>query len=251
MRPYNHIEAELKDLDSGLPYVPGMPYDVPAGYFDRLPALMLLRVKQLDSTMGGELGHLSALLASLPKKVPFTAPSNYFADLIPVALSVVHSADQSAADELAAISPLLGSLNKQVPYAVPAGYFEKQITTVDAPVVSIQRRSRRWTRYAVAASVIAMICFAGLQLVKKATDVEGLSLVKYEKKLNREIRKTSDKDLNEFLQNTGVSVEATETAKVNPAEVKELLKDVPDQELNDFLEQTAVNVSDAEPSLMN
>ena len=86
------------------------------------------------------------------------------------------------------------------------------------------------------------------------TNNPAKALVKFEKKLNKEIKKTSDKELDEFIQQFSDAGLNGEEKVHNQAdsEVKELLKDVSETELKEFLEETSETETKAdEPSLMN
>jgi hypothetical protein len=63
------------------------------------------------------------------------------------------------------------------------------------------------------------------------------SLAKFEKKLDKEIKKASDKELIEFAELTGTSKDIA--FNDTKEDVKELLKDVPAAELQEFLEEIA------------
>lgn len=97
--------------------------------------------------------------------------------------------------------------------------------------------------------MIATIAF--IKLGQKENP-EGQSLAKYEKTLNKEIKKMSDKELDDFLQYTDAGLDGSENVKVNPdEEIKELLKDVTEDELKEFLEETSDAEPDSETSMMN
>ena len=87
MAPKKDILQELNDIAPGLANIgTAMPYNVPAGYFDELPGLILMRIKTMHATPGEELQMLSPLLGGLKKEMPFKVPEGYFESLTPAQL---------------------------------------------------------------------------------------------------------------------------------------------------------------------
>jgi hypothetical protein len=241
---------ELNHLSRSLTSIHGqMPYTVPAGYFEGLAEQVLRRIKAMEAaTVSEELSELSPLLAGLSKKMPYSVPVDYFEQL--------HT-EESAATELASISPLLSGLKKEMPYSVPAGYFEDLVDSVAKKAVKKETKviaitSRKWFRYAAAAVMVGVI--ATLAFLKFGNDEPKASqpLAKFEKNLNKEIKKMSEKELNDFLQYSAAGLDGTENVKIdNIDDAKELLKDVSESEMKTFLEETADVEPDAEPVMMN
>ena len=91
------------------------PYQVPQGYFESLPGLLLDLVKQNVS------------VSTLPvTSTPFDVPQGYFENFADSMLSKVRALESgSASEEIAALSPLLQKLNRNNLYSVPEGYFEE------------------------------------------------------------------------------------------------------------------------------
>lgn len=240
---------ELNHLSSSLAGHAQMPYTIPAGYFEGLAEQVLRRIRAMEAaTANEELNELSPLLAGLSKKMPYSVPADYFDQL--------HT-EESAAAELASISPLLSGLKKEMPYTVPAGYFEnladnvaKKAEQKEAKVIAIT--SRKWFRYAAAAVMVGVI--ATLAFLKFGSDEPKASqpLAKFEKNLNKEIKKMSEKELNDFLQYNAAGLDGTENVKNdNVDDAKELLKDVSESEMKAFLEETADVETDSESIMMN
>jgi hypothetical protein len=218
------------------------------------------RIKLLEAeNIGEELKLLSPMLASVSKEMPYSVPAGYFDGLEEKLMQSVREGSdyQTAEEEINTLSPLLGGLNKQMPYSLPQNYFEtlagdigsKLNNKTETKVVSIS--NRKWLRYAAAAVVTGVIALAGFfYLNTKFNSDPSRSFAKFEKKLNKEIKKTSDKELNEFIQSTGL--DGTEKVQINPKEeVKDMLKDVPDTELKKFLEEIADPESDDDELIMN
>jgi hypothetical protein len=242
MTQNNNILQELVALGSTLPPTIQNAYSVPDGYFDELIGQVLSRIKAMEAGNAvEELSVLSPLLSGLSKQTPYTVPADYFSGLEQRLLLAVKGTDQTAQEELESISPLLGSLKKETPYSIPAGYFETLNTGMSQPAQQepakvISLTSRKWFRYAAAAMITGIVALALVLVFKRPVD-PAKDLAKFEKKLNKEIKKTSDKELADFIQYT----EAAQDVAVNvpKEEVKELLKDVPATELQNFLDEIA------------
>src|SRR5688500_12579629 len=110
------IQDELNEISPGLAALPvHMPYQVPAGYFERLPLQILELVKN-----DGE-----PALTHLPRSNVFEALQGYFENFPGMILSRIRAMEShSAKDELKELSPLLSGIGKNVPFALPEGYFE-------------------------------------------------------------------------------------------------------------------------------
>lgn len=259
MTQNNNILQELNELGSSLAEVtPQNIYTVPDGYFDGLAQQVMNRIKLLEAeNTEEELKLLSPMLASISKQMPYSVPSGYFDNLEEKMMQSVREGSdyQTAEEEINTLSPLLGGLNKQMPYSLPQNYFEALAGDINSrlnnktetKIVSIS--SRKWLRYAAAAVVVGVIALAGF-LYTNLNSNPARSFAKFEKKLNKEIKKTSDKELNEFIQSTGLN--GDEAVQVNSKdEVKDMLKDVPDTELKKFLEEIADSESDDDALIMN
>lgn len=261
MNNSQNILQELQELESILASaIPHIPYSVPAGYFEGLPELVLSRIKTPEAiSVTDELDILSPTLAKISTKAVFDVPQSYFEALPEKMLANIKkmSANESTQEELGNISPLLSGLKKEMPYYVPQGYFENKLITPGKPEVQVVSISKRkWFRYAAAAVVVGVLLIAGVLYKSQQSTGTAHSLAKFEKKLLKEIKKTSDKELDEFLVQfsdaglTGEEKVSTEADK----EVKELLKDVSETELQKFLEETSEGDASAnteEPSIMN
>jgi len=190
-----------------------------------------------------ELGYLSPSLSNISRQMPNYVPAGYFEGLAEKAMQLIRESSdyQTAKEELETLSPLLSGLKKIMPYSVPQGYFEslaEKRNKPEAKIISIT--SRKWFRYAAAAMVAGVIVIAGFMVFNKKGNITGLPLAKYEKKLNKEIEKMSDTELNDFLQYTDAGLNGEEKVSNNSTDdVKDLLKDIPESELKEFLEETS------------
>jgi hypothetical protein len=264
MTQKDNILHELRELESTLTDIaPQNIYSVPGGYFDNLVETVIIRIKALEAESNfEELAYLSPLMSKISKNMPYSIPVGYFKGLEEKLMqSIRESSDyQTVKEELEILSPLLSGLNKQMPYAIPQGYFQN-LNTISAitdnkqepKIVSIN--TRKWFRYAAAAVVVGIVSLAGFLLINnKINNDPAKSFVKFEKKLDKEIKKTSDKELTEFVQQfTDAGLTGEEKVQTNPKEeAKDLLKDVPDKELKKFLEETAdPDISDSDDVPVN
>lgn len=238
-----NILNELKELNSSLA---GMAaenaYTVPAGYFESLLGELMNRIRAMEaSNPKDELDFLAPVLNDISRQMPYSVPDDYFTGLAESALA---GTKQNAGEELETISPFLAGLKKETPYSIPAGYFDRlrlpakeESQRPSVKVVSIT--NRHWFRYAAAAMVIGVMAIAGITIYQNKSGNKR-SLVKLENKINKEIKNSSDQELNDFLQYTDAGLDGTEKASANTdIESKELLKDIPDAELKQFIEETS------------
>lgn len=214
-----------------------IPYTVPVGYFEALPENTMQLIREIGLSAKEETANLSSLLGGLDKQMPYTVPQGYFNGIDERMLKAVTGGEQTAKEELESISPLLSGLKKEMPFSVPQGYFENiEVAKPDekqrAKVVSYS--SRKWFKYAAAAILVGVIATTSILLINNKSPE---SFAKFEKKLNKEIKKTSDKELDEFIK----YAEANQDVAYNEPkeEVKELLKDVPASELQSFLDEVS------------
>lgn len=84
MAQNNEILQELRNIAPELARIgPVTPYKVPAGYFDDLADLILMRIKSMNAqTAGEEISMLSPLLGGLKKEMPYKVPDGYFENLV-------------------------------------------------------------------------------------------------------------------------------------------------------------------------
>lgn len=250
MAQNNSILQELHDLNSVLA---GKSihnvYTVPDGYFEGFANQVMNRIKASEAkSVFEELSHLSPMLNDISRKMPYSVPANYFEMPEEKLMQTVreHSDYQTAKEELESLSPLLSSLKKQMPYSVPANYFENlnarphEIPNTKPETKVIAITSRKWFRY-TAAVVAGIIVLAGFLYFNQKANDPVKSFTRFEKKLDNEIKTTSDKDLSEFVQQfTDAGLSGDEKAQNNlKDDVKDMLKDVSDSELKEFIQETA------------
>lgn len=239
MTQRDNILRELNELQSSIGVAGHPGYSVPEDYFDGLAGEILKRINAMEATTPkAELENLSPLLAGISRKTPFAVPDGYFNELSKKMGSMPGTENTS---EPVGVSPLLNGLNNKPTYTVPAGYFEnlparinKKIKEGETKVISIT--SRKWFRYAAAASVIAFVAMLGFVLLgKKEVDPDSKSYAWVEKNL----KKVSTDDITEFVELS--TLERTDLAKLDTRDdISSLLQDVSDKEIQDFLNETAI-----------
>lgn len=231
MTQRDNILQELQDLDSRLLNDSfANVYQVPAGYFDELPGLILRRIRAMEAqNPREELAILSPLLNSIKRATPYQLPEGYFEGLEKTGVPGLQPQE-----ELEQLSPLLSGLNKQMPYQVPEGYFTRldhSTVTEKAParLISI---NRSWLRYAAAAVFITFITVSGFFYLNRKTTLPAESATITVKKLVDDV---STDELNEFIEATDNTAPLVATAGSSANEIKELMKNVSDKEIQDFL----------------
>lgn len=240
----NNILQELQELNSRLAIAPSNPYTIPSGYFDGLLEQVMRRIKALEATDATEeLGHLSPVLSRVSKQTPYTVPAGYFENA-ENRIAIATAGELSTKEELESISPLLSGLKKTNPYSIPEGYFENiTVPAINKPAAKIvSLGSRKWFRLAAAAVVTGVVVLVGVMVLNTPQPKDPIA------KVQKEIKKTSDKELTDFLEFTD---ETTSDVAINTDDAKDILKDIPEAELKAFLEETADGDTDVENSNLN
>ena len=226
MTQRDNILQELRELGSLLYELsPSEVYKVPHGYFENLPDEVLQKIRDMQSSQA-EL--------TISREMPYAVPAGYFENLSGSILNKV-TTGPDARKEIQELSPLLAGLDRSMPYTIPAGYFEKEITAPrkTAKVIAITRR--KIFRYAAAAVMTGVFVLAGLIYVTGNADPQK-ALARMEKKVTKEINRTSDKELIEFMETTA----GTDVAAIDMRDdINGMLKDVPSAELQRFLDEIA------------
>lgn len=207
----NRRKEILEELTDAAPNLAGIenqhPYSVPAGYFDSLSELILLRIKtEHAGSAADELEIVSPLLSGLSKKMPFSTPEGYFDSLQP---------------------------------AIPAAPAK---TGEPARVVKMfqPRRSFRLAAAAVTLGVIALATYFFFQRPAEnqyavKTDAE------VQTELKTKVNALSENELANFVESVTViaSYDNNVTGEINEDDVKLMLADISDQELQKFIDQNA------------
>jgi hypothetical protein len=160
----NDIANELQEIIPGAEW-PGLTPnmgDVPAGYFEQLPAQIMQKIRTEE--IRDELTNISPLLADVPKTFPFSAPDGYFEQLSTQIMQKI-----AVQEELESISPLLAEVPKEFPLSVPAGYFDQLTANILAEVKTPAKvvPMRTYLKWAVAAGLIALISVGTLFFMQR------------------------------------------------------------------------------------
>jgi hypothetical protein len=151
MQAKNDISDELRSLSA---LVEGIgrqiPYELPEGYFEGLPPLILGkvldRIARLAVSNGSPNGSPDgptaefqadgaeeAILASnLSKSLAFSVPEGYFDDFASQVLGRIKAGSEGVQEELARISPIVSRIIRENPYRLPEGYFAEV-----SPILSV------------------------------------------------------------------------------------------------------------------
>jgi len=140
MQAKKDISDELRSLSALVAGIGRqMPYELPKGYFEDLPPLILGEV--LDRIAGLNQGTFAS---NLPKSLTFSVPEGYFDNLASQVLGRIKAGSvskdffgqdllgESVGEELARISPIVSRITRENPYLLPEGYFAEV-----SPILSV------------------------------------------------------------------------------------------------------------------
>lgn len=182
-----------------------------------------------------ELESLSKQVSEIPVTQVFTVPEGYFDQLPDQILDRIRAMDADHAEELASLSPLLAGISRKMPMQVPDGYFDE----VKAPVVQEERAparvipmsTNRFSRLAVAASIVAILGIGAWLFTRDQPDPGMMDL-----SINKELPKVSEKEMDEFLSGMpDISIPEPIVGTGNPGEAEEMMRDIDEEGLKDFL----------------
>ena len=226
------IIEELMNMGSLLhEHQPAQIYQVPEGYFENLPNLLLFKISAEEETDK----------FTLPDT--YKVSTEYFDSFPSKMIDIVKAGEEvSVSEELATLSPLLSSIKRETPYTVYEDYFENlnslPANKQEAKVVSFYK-PKSWLRYAAAALVIGIIGLSGIWFYNQNSIIDPVDdPYAWVKEKTKSI---SNDDLESFIELANIETSAINININNPvktAEMNELMKDVPEAEINEFLNQT-------------
>lgn len=228
MNKQTYIANELKQIAPDVNWPAEAPFTVPAGYFEQLPAAILLHI-QLEDLRSG-----TPAVQQHP-----TIPAGYFDGLSQTIMQRIKADEATTPQaELASLSPFLAAIPRQVPFTVPEGYFESlQVNhLLPAPPLRVAHRTNAstWIKWTVAACLTA---FVGSSAILFITSGNG------HYKVEKQLEDLNDQDIVQYLQThtdpfdndaifaSAVSVEATPVQK-------QLNEAVPLEAIEKYLQQT-------------
>jgi hypothetical protein len=258
MEKENTIFRELSDLNSPLASIPATHvFNVPPGYFEHLPACILLQAKLQETapaTYTVPAGYFEQLPATVllqtairEKAAPtYTVPAGYFEQLPGQLLQHIHPATITASEEIQQLSPLLAGLQNRNPYTLPAGYFEEQPVAETAatalfavpPVTSPLRKKRsRWIQYSAAAVIAGIALVSGARMFR-SDHTSGTS--PNSQNVSAEIARMSDADIVHYLESTTSGyIEPVIESDAGGLASDDLIKLASDKEIEQYLAENA------------
>ncbi len=214
------------------------PFTVPENYFDNFPTLLLDKIK--GNAVINVLGNNNQFIYSVPE--------NYFDNFASEVLKKIKQSNQvSVQQELEEISPFLSAIPRTNVYSVPENYFSKLNTSVpvesSAKVISIDSRTRKWTNYAAAACIAALLFGASFLHFYKKGNAEITSVVASvsNEDLQKQISVLSDEEINDYLKtNSNLAVytnTGTEDYQQQNLDIQNMLQNMSDEEIQQYLDQ--------------
>jgi hypothetical protein len=161
------------------------------------------------------------VLAAIGDNSEFAVPAGYFDNLATNILQKVKAND--VVEELQNISATVASIGNKNVYTAPQNYFEKiQYTATEkqtGKLVPIKNSSAKIVRLAAAAVVTGLLGFGIFTFVQKNNaNTETAALIKEGEKIintnsfDADFATLSDKDLEKYLEQSGVNVDAAMVA---------------------------------------
>jgi arsenate reductase-like glutaredoxin family protein len=189
------------------------------------------------------------VLAAIQDNSAFEVPVGYFENLAPNILQKIRAND--VAEELQNISATVANIGNANVYTAPQNYFEKLTHDVnekqETKIIPIGNSRTKVVRLAAAAMVTGLLGFGIFTFVQKNSDSKNqtASLIKAADKIlstnsfDKDFATLSDKDLEKYLEQSGVNVEAAMVAtSTEDAELPEVVDYYLDENtLNDFLNE--------------
>jgi hypothetical protein len=240
------IVNELQNISPAVANIGAvMPYDLPAGYFQKISEVIMARI-----SAGGI--EENSVVGVAGKSSPFSVPENYFEQLSFSILDKIKLAEENnAIKELKELSPLLAGISKENVYSVPEGYFDSLSTHISssikpqATVISFTSR-KTLVRFAVAASFLLMLTFGSyLFFTRPASQTDsyvklGLKQYKTGAQIDKGLQNISEADLLTYLQLTAEGNDDENIASI-----------VTGEELNETLTQPEVGEDELLESILN
>ncbi len=258
-QPDNNILNELRELSPAVAAIPRVNvFSVPEGYFDHLPALLLL---QTSGTEAGNMNNAtvpdgyfdnlassimarikkesvvdneySSLLAGIGNSNVFTVTPGYFEGLSSVILRRIKS---EVAAETSEISELVAGIGNKNVFTVPQGYFNDLpadiLSKLAKPAKVVQMGGfRKYARYAAAAVITGFVAMSTIFILNKNTggtemNAETVAALDSAKSIiqtnsfDKEMASLSDADIVNFLESKGQDVDAALVASLTEDEKK-------------------------------
>lgn len=196
---------------------------VPAGYFDSLAGSILDKIKaqEIEEADAG-IETFSEKLRGIGNNNVFEVPEGYFESLAgSILVKIKENEAEDAVTEIKALSPVLHTVQNEHVFEVPQGYFENlsaevlQKVNPQAKVVTMQKRSNSFFKYAVAAAftgVMALGVFKFAGSGKEAALPDYVTAGLKVQDVDQELAKISDDDILKYLEANGTDVKTAMVA---------------------------------------
>ena len=212
----NNIDIlnELKELSPAIAAIEKVNvFTVPEGYFEYLGADILMGIQ----TEYGLTGNGSAVVT------PVEIPDGYFDILADTILAKIKVQEvEDAATEIRVLSPVLYGIKNEHVFEVPAGYFDGLSNDIlnkvkwQPKVITMQRRSRTFFKYAVAAAFTGVMALGVFKFTGNTNNkidlpdyvTAGLKVGD----VDQELAKISDAEIVNYLEASGTDVKAAYVA---------------------------------------
>lgn len=230
MNKQTYIANELMQIAPDVNWPAEAPFTVPAGYFEQLPAAIMLQIQ------------LETLRSGMPavQQNP-TIPAGYFDGLPQTIMQRIKAEETSTvSSELASLSPFLAAIPRQIPFTVPEGYFESLQVNHPLPATPLRvvhrNKASTWIKWTVAACLTALMGSSAILFMVSDDNTHG-------KIIEKQLEDLNDQDIVEYLQThtdpfdndaifaSSVSVESTPVQN-------QLNEAVPLEAIEKYLQQT-------------
>jgi hypothetical protein len=222
-------------------------YTIPQGYFNSLADSIMNRIKAAEAgTPQEELSHLSTVLNKIERTIPYTKPPGYFEEL-PGNIIAGAKAVDFVNEELENLTPLMSSLKTKQVYEVPSHYFDTfannvlgKVQAQNAKVVSISFR-KRVLKYAAAAVITGIVAMSAWMYNGNVTPPIASA-----DNIPLEIKALNDSTLMSFTDNNILPLIETTDISINDLvanDDNDLLTDLPDETLQQYLEEDGADNS--------
>ena len=230
MENNNYIRQELMEVSPSIVQIEKSNlYSVSPSYFDSLSQEIMEKIQT-----GKEPVYFFSSV------MPYFVPEGYFVYLSEKILQKISQENKlGVSEELETISPLLNTINKKPVYSVPEGYFDRMPVIPAKEIkpgmkVISGKLSTKLFRYAIAAvfiSILSVGMFLFLGKSKKELQLQAVTA---------EVQKLSDEDIVEFLKKTTASDEVTTiTSKaLKENDIKKSISEMSDKEIQQFLQES-------------
>ncbi len=221
MKRKEQIQEELKGLGVHLPVTSSPPMEIPEGYFDELPDLLLNQI------------HHASFLESLPKQLPFETPQGYFDNF------------SSSLNEAIQHETFIDSLPTVMPYTVAAHYFDQFPAQVTARLHGVKSVSQplSFSRRIVAKFALAatMLLFMGISLKVFLVPARPVSAAG---SAEAKLAVISDEEINQYVMVHQDEIERTlavESIDASGLDVQKLEAEIFDHALNSISDEDLLN----------